>query len=65
MLGGGVSSTWNGAEKAIKGERINGKTFALDVAFGAITGVTTGGIGVAGEVIATNVVKQGVKEVAK
>ncbi|CAF5195042.1 unnamed protein product, partial [Rotaria magnacalcarata] len=39
MLGGGVSSTWNGAEKAIKGERINGKTFALDVAFGAITGV--------------------------
>ncbi|CAF1617725.1 unnamed protein product [Rotaria magnacalcarata] len=65
MLGGGVSSTWNGAEKAIKGERINGKTFALDVAFGAITGVATGGIGVAGEVIATNVVKQGVKEVAK
>ncbi|CAF3651856.1 unnamed protein product [Rotaria sp. Silwood1] len=65
MLGAGISSTWNGAEKAIKGERINGKTYIADVAFGAVTGVATGGVGAAGETIATNVVKQGAKEVVK
>ncbi|CAF2594333.1 unnamed protein product [Rotaria sp. Silwood2] len=65
MLGAGVSSTWNGAEKAIKGERIDGTTYVADVAFGAVTGVATGGVGAAGETIATNVVKQGAKEVAK
>ena len=65
MLGAGISSTWNGAEKAIKKERINGKTYVADVAFGAVTGIATGGIGAAGETIAANVVKQGAKEVAK
>lgn len=65
MLGAGVSSTFNGAEKAVKGERINGKTYVADVAFGAVTGVVTGGMGAAGETIAANVVKQGAKEVAK
>lgn len=65
MLGAGVSSTWNSAEKAIKGERMDGKTYLVDVAFGAITGVATGGMGAAGETIATNVVKQGAKQVTK
>ncbi|CAF1155084.1 unnamed protein product, partial [Adineta ricciae] len=59
------SSTWNGAEKAIKQERISGKEYVADVAFGAATGVVTGGVGVAGETVAVNVVKQGAKEVAK
>ncbi|CAF1664566.1 unnamed protein product, partial [Adineta ricciae] len=48
MLGAGISSTWNGAEKAIKQERISGKEYVADVAFGAATGVVTGGVGVAG-----------------
>ena len=65
MLGAGISSTWNGAEKLIKQERINGKTYFVDVAFGAVTGVATGGMGAAGETIAANVVRQGAKEVAK
>ncbi|CAF3881946.1 unnamed protein product, partial [Rotaria sp. Silwood1] len=52
MLGAGVSSTWNGAEKAIKRERINGKTYVADVAFGAVTGIATGGVDAASETIA-------------
>ncbi|CAF1520466.1 unnamed protein product [Adineta steineri] len=58
MAGAGFSSTFNGAEKAIRGKRINGKGYAADVAFGAVTGVLTGGVGAAGEVIAANTVKQ-------
>ncbi|CAF0901258.1 unnamed protein product [Adineta steineri] len=65
MLGAGVSSTFHGAEKAIKKQRIDGTMFVADVAFGAVTGVATGGMGAIGETVATNVVKQGVKEVAK
>ncbi len=65
MLGAGISSTWTGAEKAIKNERINGTSYAADVAFGAITGVATGGVGAVGETVAANVVKQGAKEAAK
>jgi hypothetical protein len=65
MLGAGVSSTWNGAEKAIRNERINVKSYAADVAFGAITGVATGGVGAVGGTVTTNVVKQGAKEVGK
>ncbi|CAF1204627.1 unnamed protein product [Adineta steineri] len=58
MAGAGVSSTFNGAEKAIRRKRIDGKGYAADVAFGAVTGVATGGMGAAGEVVAANTVKQ-------
>ncbi|UJR09490.1 hypothetical protein I4U23_013728 [Adineta vaga] len=65
LIGAGVSATWNGAEKAIKKERIDGTTFAVDAVFGAITGAVTGGVGAAGETISANIVKQGAKEVTK
>jgi len=64
MMGAGISSTYQGVEKTIKNERINGAGFCADVAFGAVTGVLTGGVGAAGEAVAANVVKQGAKEVA-
>ena len=35
------------------------------MAFGALTGVFTGGIGAAGEAVAANFAKQGAKEIAK
>ncbi|CAF1267297.1 unnamed protein product [Adineta steineri] len=58
MAGAGISSTFNGAEKAIRRKRIDGKGYAADVAVGAVTGVLTGGMGAAGEVIAANAAKQ-------
>ena len=58
MLGAGVSSVWNGAEKTLKEERMNGASYAANVAFGAVTGAATGGIGAGGEVVATNVTKE-------
>lgn len=58
MLGAGVSSVWNGAEKTIKEERMDGGSYAANVAFGAVTGAATGGIGAGGEVVATNVTKE-------
>jgi hypothetical protein len=65
MMGAGISSTFQGVEKTIKNERISGTGYCADVAFGAVTGVLTGGIGAAGEAVATNVAKQGAKEVVK
>jgi hypothetical protein len=61
LMGAGISSTFHGAEKAIKDERIDFKSYATDVAFGALTGAVTGGLGVVGETIAANVVEQGVR----
>ncbi|CAF1367293.1 unnamed protein product [Adineta steineri] len=60
MVGAGISSTCNGAEKAIKGERMNGKEYFDDVVFGALLGMATGGISAGGEMIAMNIAKQGV-----
>ena len=65
MAGAGISSAWNGTEKVIKRERINGKSYAWNVVFGAATGLVTGGMGVGGEAIATNVVKSSATEFAK
>lgn len=58
MLGAGISSVWNGAEKTLKDERMDGASYAANVAFGAVTGAATGGIGAGGEVVATNVTKE-------
>ena len=65
MAGAGISFVWNGAEKAIKDERMNGKSYACNVAFGAVKGLVTGDVGAGGEAIANNVVKPGVREVEK
>ncbi len=51
-----MSSAYQGIEKSITGERLNGKEWAADVSFGAVTGVFTGGAGAFGESVATNVV---------
>jgi hypothetical protein len=58
MLGAGISSAWNGTEKIIKKERMDGKSYVANVAFGAVAGAATGGIGAGGEVVATNVTKE-------
>ena len=65
MAGASISSVWDGAEKAIKDERMNGKSYACNVAFGAVKGLVTGGVGAEGEVIANNMVKSGATEVEK
>ena len=65
MAGASISSVWNGAEKAIKDERMNGKSYAYNVAFGAVKGLVTGGVGAGGEVIANNMVKSSATEVEK
>jgi hypothetical protein len=61
MLGAGISSTFHGASKLIKQERIDGGSYAADVTVGAVTGLATGGIGAGGEAVATNLAKEGVK----
>jgi hypothetical protein len=65
LVGAGISSTYHGIEKAINKERIDAISYCADVGFGAITGAATGGIGAVGETVATHVLKQGAKEVAK
>lgn len=62
LLGAGIGSAWQGTEKAIKKKRMDRKEFAIDVGFSAVTGIATGGIGAAGETIAANFVKQGMKQ---
>jgi len=56
-----VSSAYQGIEKSITYERMNGKEWVTDISFGAVTGVFTGGAGAIGESVATNVVKTGAK----
>ena len=65
MAGASISSVWNGTEKVIKDERMNGKSYACNVAFDAVKGWITGGVGAGGEAVANNVVKSGATEVEK
>ena len=65
MAGASISFVWNGAKKAIKDERIHGKSYACNIAFGAVKGLVTGGVGAEGGVIANNIVKSGATEVEK
>lgn len=64
MIGAGMSSTFQGVEKSIKNERLSAGEYCGDVAFGALTGVITGGVGAAGEVVVGKVATEGVKQVA-
>ena len=65
LMGAGISSAYQGINKSVKQERIDVSEYLIDVSFGALTGVFTGGIGAAGEVVASTVAKQGAKEVTK
>lgn len=64
LMGAGISSAYQSIEKTIKGERINGAEYCLDVGFSAVTGVLTGGIGASGEVIAATATKVGAQKLA-
>ena len=59
-----MSSAIKGVQKSYSKERIDGAEYCVEVGFGAVTGVFTGGVGAAGEVVAANVAKEGVKQVA-
>ncbi|CAF2096615.1 unnamed protein product [Rotaria magnacalcarata] len=58
-------STWNASERTGKGESMNGKAYLIDITYGAVTGLPSGGVGAAGETRVASVVRQGTKEVAQ
>ena len=64
LMGAGISSTFKGIEKVVKNERIDMVDYIADVGIGALTGVFTGGFGAAGETLAANVAKEGIKTLA-
>ncbi|CAF5061333.1 unnamed protein product, partial [Rotaria magnacalcarata] len=65
MLGVGIRLTWNASERTGKGESMNGKAYLIDITYGAVTGLPSGGVGAAGETRVASVVRQGTKEVAQ
>ncbi|CAG8547861.1 19116_t:CDS:10, partial [Racocetra fulgida] len=65
LTGAGLSSMTTGIVKSVKKEKINAKSYFVDVGFGAAAGLLTGGVGAIGEVAATEVAKGVVKEAAK
>jgi hypothetical protein len=65
MAGAGFSSFTKGIEKTWKKEKIETKDYLLEVGFGAVTGVCTGGIGAVGEAATVQVTKEAIKETVK
>ncbi|CAF4260231.1 unnamed protein product [Rotaria magnacalcarata] len=63
--GVGIRLTWNASERTGKGESMNGKAYLIDITYGAVTGLPSGGVGAAGETRVASVVRQGTKEVAQ
>lgn len=65
FMGAGFSSTYQGISKTINKKDLKASEYFLDVGFGTVTGVATGGIGSLGELAVANVAKEGAVQVVK
>lgn len=55
LASAGIASAYQGIEKAYRNKPLDASEYVSDVGLGAVIGVLTGGLGVAGEMVALNV----------